>query len=596
MIPERLAALRQEMQKRNINIYVVPTADFHESEYVGEYFKARKFITGFTGSAGTAVITETEAGLWTDGRYFIQAENQLKGTTVTLYRMYNEGVPTVKEYLEKTLQEGGCIGFDGRVVNTNLADSFREVAEKKNGSIYSKEDLIDLIWQERPDLPAEPSWVLEEKYSGESVESKLKRIREEMEKKEADTHIMSSLFNVAWTFNMRGGDIENVPVFLSFAMITKDKAILYLNEKILTAKTRKHLEENHIIVRAYDAIYEDVKNLPKDSKVLLNKGQVNSAITDNLPKEVTIADAADPAELMKSIKNETELSNFVKAHIKDGVALTKFMFWLKTNVGKIPMTESSAQDKLEEFRKEQENCLGISFDTICGYGPNAAMMHYCATPEKCATLEPKGMLLVDSGGHYLEGSTDVTRTFALGPVTPEEKKHFTAVCRSNLNLANARFLYGCTGHNLDILTRGPIWDENLDYQCGTGHGIGYLLNIHEGPNSFHWRIWPGRKDYGVLEAGQVTTDEPGIYLEGKYGIRIENELITHKGEKNMYGQFMYFENITYVPIDLDLIDVEEMNRTDKQRLNEYHKKVYETISPYLTEEEREWLKEYTRAI
>ena len=596
MIPERLAALRQEMQKRNINIYVVPTADFHESEYVGEYFKARKFITGFTGSAGTAVITETEAGLWTDGRYFIQAENQLKGTTVTLYRMYNEGVPTVKEYLEKTLQEGGCIGFDGRVVNTNLADSFREVAEKKNGSIYSKEDLIDLIWQERPDLPAEPTWVLEEKYSGESVESKLKRIREEMEKKEADTHIMSSLFNVAWTFNIRGGDIKNVPVFLSFAMITKDKAILYLNEKILTAKTRKHLEDNHIIVRAYDAIYEDVKNLPKESKVLLNKAQVNAAITGNIPEGVDIVDAADPAEKMKSIKNETELSNFVKAHIKDGVAMTKFMFWLKTNVGKIPMTEATVQDKLEEFRKEQENCLGISFDTICGYGPNAAMMHYLATPEKCATIEPKGMLLVDSGGHYLEGTTDVTRTFALGPVTPDEKRHFTAVCRSNLNLANARFLYGCTGHNLDILTRGPIWDENLDYQCGTGHGIGYLLNIHEGPNSFHWRIWPGRKDYGVLEAGQVTTDEPGIYLEGKYGIRIENELITHKGEKNMYGQFMYFENITYVPIDLDLIDVEEMNRTDKQRLNEYHKKVYETISPYLTEEEREWLKEYTRAI
>lgn len=596
MIPERLSALRQEMQKRKITIYVVPTADFHESEYVGEYFKARKFITGFTGSAGTAVITETEAGLWTDGRYFIQAENELKDTTVTLYRMYEDGVPTVKEYLEKELKEGGCIGFDGRVINTTLAEDIRKIAEEKNGSVYTGEDLIDLLWEDRPALPARPTWVLDEKYAGESVESKLKRIREQMEKEQADIHIMSSLFNIAWTYNMRGDDIENVPVFLSFSMITKDEAILYLNKEILTQKTQSHLEKNHITVRGYEEIYEDVKNLPRQAKVLLNKNQVNSAITDNLPKEIEIVQAAEPAEKMKSIKNETELSNLVKAHVKDGVAMTKFMYWLKKNIGKIPMTEVTAQNKLAEFRMEQENCLGISFDTICGYGPNAAMMHYEATEENYATLEPKGMLLVDSGGHYLEGSTDVTRNFALGPITPEEKKHFTAVCRSNLNLANVRFLYGCTGYNLDILTRGPIWDLNLDYQCGTGHGVGYLLNIHEGPNSFYWYITPGRKDYGVFEEGQVTTDEPGIYLEGKYGIRIENELVCRKGEKNMYGQFMYFENITYVPIDLDLIDPEEMDRTDKQRLNDYHKMVYDTISPYLEEEEKAWLKEYTRAI
>ncbi|MGN0169789.1 MAG: aminopeptidase P family protein [Lachnospiraceae bacterium] len=596
MIPERLAALRQEMKKRNITIYIVPTADFHGSEYVGESFKTREFITGFTGSAGTAVITETEAGLWTDGRYFIQAENQLKDSTITLYRMYNEGVPTVMEYLEKELQEGGCIGFDGRVVNANLADSIREIAEKKHGSVYSKEDLLDGIWKDRPEMSAQPTWVLEEKYAGESVESKLKRIREQMEKENADVHIMSSLYNIAWTYNMRGDDIENVPVFLSFSMITMDKAYLYLNEKILTDATRKHLHENHMEIRAYDAIYEDIRKLPEESKILLNKEQTNSRITDLIPEGAKIIHAADPAEKMKSIKNETELSNLVKAHIKDGVALTRFMYWLKKNVGKIPMTEASVQDKLEEFRLEQENCLGVSFDTICGYGPNAAMMHYAATKENCATLEPKGMLLVDSGGHYLEGSTDVTRNFALGPVTPEEKKHFTAVCRSNLNLANARFLYGCTGYNLDILTRGPIWDLDLDYQCGTGHGVGYLLNIHEGPNCFYWYIRPGRKDYGIFEEGQVTTDEPGIYLEGKYGIRIENELICRKGEKNMYGQFMYFENITYAPIDLDLIDPEEMDRTDKKRLNDYHKKVYDTISPYLDAEEREWLKEYTRAI
>ena len=596
MIQERLKSLRDEMRKRNIDYYIVPTADFHESEYVGEYFKARKWITGFTGSAGTAVIGMDEAGLWTDGRYFIQAENQLKGSGVTLFKMAQEGVPTINEYLEKNLKNGGVIGFDGRVVNTRLAEAFKEIADKKSGSLYTSEDLIDIIWNDRPSLPTSKAWILEEKFSGESVTSKLERIRKEMKECGADTHIMTCLFDIEWTFNLRGGDIEHVPVNLCFALIDEKNASYYINEADLDDKVKTYLKNNGVTLRPYEAIYDDVKNIPASAKVLLNKAQVNSRITDLLPKTATIIDKANPAELMKSCKNEVELQNLIKAHIKDAVAMTKFMYWLKTNVGRIEMTEVTAQDYLANLRAEQEGFIDLSFGTISAYGPNAAMMHYSATSDNCAALEPRGMLLVDSGGHYYEGSTDITRTFALGPVTDIEKKHFTAVLRANMNLSHARFLYGCSGLNLDILARGPIWDMDLDYQCGTGHGVGYLLNIHEGPNGFRWKIVPERKDSGVLEEGMCTTDEPGIYLEGQYGIRLENELICRKGAKNEYGQFMYFEDMTFVPFDLDLVDERYLNAIDKERLNEYHKKVYETISPYLTDDEKNWLKTYTRQI
>ncbi|MBQ9579712.1 MAG: aminopeptidase P family protein [Lachnospiraceae bacterium] len=596
MIQERLKSLRDEMRKRNIDYYIVPTADFHESEYVGEYFKARKWITGFTGSAGTAVIGMDEAGLWTDGRYFIQADNQLKGSGVTLFKMAQEGVPTINEYLEKNLKNGGVIGFDGRVVNTRLAEAFKEIADKKSGSLYTSEDLIDIIWNDRPSLPTSKAWILEEKFSGESVTSKLERIRKEMKECGADTHIMTCLFDIEWTFNLRGGDIEHVPVNLCFALIDEKNASYYINEGDLDDKVKTYLKNNGVTLRPYEAIYDDVKNIPASAKVLLNKAQVNSRITDLLPKTATIIDKANPAELMKSCKNEVELQNLIKAHIKDAVAMTKFMYWLKTNVGRIEMTEVTAQDYLANLRAEQEGFIDLSFGTISAYGPNAAMMHYSATPDNCAALEPRGMLLVDSGGHYYEGSTDITRTFALGPVTDIEKKHFTAVLRANMNLSHARFLYGCSGLNLDILARGPIWDMDLDYQCGTGHGVGYLLNIHEGPNGFRWKIVPERKDSGVLEEGMCTTDEPGIYLEGQYGIRLENELICRKGAKNEYGQFMYFEDMTFVPFDLDLVDERYLNAIDKERLNEYHKKVYETISPYLTDDEKNWLKTYTRQI
>lgn len=596
MIQERLQALREEMKKRNIDIYVVPTSDFHESEYVGEHFKARKFITGFTGSAGTAVVTLTEAGLWTDGRYFVQAENQLAGSTVTLYRMGEEGVPTVDEFIAEKLGEGGCLGFDGRVVNGSWGRKLAAIAEEKGSSLHVNEDLIDIIWKDRPALSKKPLFLLEEKYTGKSTGEKLKELRRVMEEEGADVHILTSLYDIAWLLNIRGGDIDYVPVILSYLVVNKNECIWFLQEEVVDEKIAVYLKENQITTRPYDAIYEYVTTIPSDACVLMNQNTVNYRIANSLPSTVKVVDKPNPTELMKAIKNPTEVDNIRRAHVKDGVAFTKFMYWLKTNIGKIPMTEISASDYLEERRREQENFIELSFDTICAYGPNAAMMHYAATPESDAKLKPEGFLLVDSGGHYFEGTTDITRTMALGPITDEMRLHFTTVCRSNLNLANAKFLYGCSGLNLDILSRGPLWDMGIDYKCGTGHGVGYVLNVHEGPNGFRWRVVPERHDNGTLEEGMVTTDEPGVYLEGKYGIRTENELVCHKAEKNEYGQFMNFENITYAPIDLDAIDPDAMTGREKKLLNDYHAMVYKTLSPYMTAEENEWLKKYTRAV
>lgn len=596
MIQDRLQALREEMKKRNIDIYVVPTSDFHESEYVGEHFKARKFITGFTGSAGTAVITQTEAGLWTDGRYFVQAERELAGSTVTLYRMGEEGVPTVDEFIGEKLPEKGCLGFDGRVVNGSWGKKLEDLTVKKAGKLHVTEDLIDHIWEARPALSKKTMFILEEKYSGKSTRDKIAALRAEMEKEGANVHILTSLYDIAWLLNVRGGDIANVPVVLSYLVLTDKECIWFLQEEVIDGNIAAYLQENAVTTKPYEAIYDYVPAIPAEACVLMNCNTVNYRIMDSLNKNIKVVDKLNPTELMKSMKNPVEVDNTRRAHVKDGVAFTKFMYWLKTNVGKIPMTELSASDYLEAKRREQEHLVDLSFGTISAYGANAAMMHYSATPESDAELKPEGFLLVDSGGHYLEGTTDITRTMALGPITDEMRLHFTTVCRSNLNLANAKFLYGCSGLNLDILSRGPLWEMGIDYKCGTGHGVGYLLNVHEGPNGFRWRVVPERHDNGVLEEGMITTDEPGVYLEGKYGIRTENELVCHKAEKNEYGQFMEFENITYAPIDLDAIDPDEMTGREKKLLNDYHAKVYEVLSPYMTDEENEWLKKYTRAI
>ena len=595
-ITERIARLRRLMETYHMDAYLVPTADFHESEYVGEHFACRKYITGFTGSAGTAVIMQDMAGLWTDGRYFIQAAQQLEGTPVTLFKMGEPDVPTIHKFLEENLKEGMCLGFDGRTVSAEEAETLERILQKKQVHFSVNEDLIGNIWDDRPALSCEPVMELSEKWAGRSRADKIREIRSKLKEKGADLFILTSLDDIAWLLNIRGNDIDYVPVVLSYLVLNETECIWFLQEEVVDDKIRAYLEENHITTKPYDAIYDYVPEIPADAVVLMNRGTVNYRIVNSLDKAIKVVDKPNPTELMKAVKNKTEVDNTRAAHVKDGVAFTKFMYWLKTNIGKIPMTEISASDYLEARRREQDNFIELSFNTICAYGANAAMMHYAATPESDAELKPEGFLLVDSGGHYFEGTTDITRTMALGPITDEMRLHFTTVCRSNMNLAHAKFLYGCTGLNLDILSRGPLWEMGIDYKCGTGHGVGYVLNVHEGPNGFRWRVVPERHDNGVLEEGMITTDEPGVYLEGKYGIRTENELVCHKAEKNEYGQFMEFENITYAPIDLDAIAPDLLSAREKKMLNDYHKMVYDTISPYMTAEENEWLKRYTRAI
>ncbi len=593
-VSERLELLRQQMEEKQIDVYLVPTADFHESEYVGEYFKARAFLTGFTGSAGTAVVTKDEAGLWTDGRYFIQAEKQLAGSEIRLYRSGEPGVPDELTFIKEKLPEGGCLGFDGRVVNTALGEQLSAAAAAREGRTEGQWDLMDTVWQERPPLSKAPAFLLPEEYSGESAADKLARIRKQMEEAGAQAHLVTTLDDVCWICNIRGNDAGRFHVVRSYLLVTSEQAVLFVEEESLNQEIRDYLGGNGIHIRPYEAIYDALEALEAQS-ILLQKSKVNYRLYGKIPKTCRVIDGINPAIFLKAVKNPTELANIRQAHIKDGVAMVKFLYWLKKTVGHQPLTEIDASDYLEQCRYEQ-GALDLSFDTICAYGANAAMMHYSATEESNARLQPKGLLLVDSGGHYMEGSTDITRTIALGELTREERLHFTAVLRANLNLASARFFHGCTGQSLDILARGPVWELGLDYRCGTGHGIGYLLSIHEPPNGFRYRKVPERMDGAVLEPGMVTTDEPGIYLEGQYGIRTENELVCRVAEENEYGQFLEFETITYCPIDLDAVEEAALLPEDVRRLNAYHRMVYETLAPHLSEEEAEWLKEAAREL
>ena len=593
-VSERVEALRKLMAEKGIDAYVVPTADFHQSEYVGEHFKARQFITGFTGSYGTAVITRDDAGLWTDGRYFFQATNEMAGSGIRLMKMFVGDTPSVTEFLADAVPEGGTVGFDGRVLAMGEGQEFEEVLSAKNIKIDYSEDLIDQIWEDRPPLSEKPAFFLEEKYSGESTESKLKRVREKMKESGADVHIIASLDDTCWLLNVRGDDIDFFPLMLSYSIVTMDSMELYVDERKLDDQIRAELAKNNVHIHPYNDIYKDIKKLDTSLTAMIDPMKMNYALYKNIPCK--IVEAANPTILMKAMKNPVELENIKEAHIKDGIAITKFMYWVKTRYDKEKITELSSVDKLTSLRAEQEGYIRDSFEPLCAFADHAAMMHYSPSEESDVQLKEGAFFLNDTGGGYYQGSTDITRTFVLGSVDQEMKKYFTAVVRAMMRLSRAKFLYGCYGYNLDILARGPIWDLDLDFQCGTGHGVGYLGNVHEPPTGFRLYIVPSKNEHHQLEEGMVITDEPGIYEDGKFGIRIENEFIVRKGVQNKYGQFMHFETITFAPIDLDGIDPEEMSKDEREWLNNYHKDVYEKIGPHLTDEEREWLKEYTRAI
>lgn len=595
-IQNRLQALREKMLEVGVDYYMIPTADFHSSEYVNDYFKVREYFSNFTGSNGTLLVWQEGAGLWTDGRYFIQAERELAGTQIELFRMMEEGVPDIATFLAEQMTDGQTLGFDGRVITVSEGKRYEEKFAKmgKHINMSYQVDLAESIWVNRPAFPAGEVWVVSQELAGASVAEKLSAVREKMAAEGADSLFLTKLDDLMWLFNIRGCDVECNPVAMTYGYITRDEAVLFIQEKVVDQETRAYLSKNNIIVQPYEDVRSYLENLAEGQKILVDVRYCSYGFYKMLKEKHTVIEKHNPTERLKAIKNPTELAHMREIYLKDSVALTKFICWLKTNIGKIEITELSAAAKLEEFRREIPEFLDLSFPTIAGYGPNAAMMHYEATEDNYAVLKPEGLFLVDSGGQYLGGTTDVTRTIVLGPVTEEQKLHYTMVATGMLQMTHAKWLHGCTGRNLDILARQPLWNIGLDYKCGTGHGVGYILNVHEGPHSLRWRYVKGATE-AVLEDGMDVTNEPGVYIEGSHGIRIENVMVARNAKKNEYGQFMGFETLTWVPLDFDAIDERHLTEEARVMLYAYQRHVFDKISPYLDKKEQEWLKRETKA-
>lgn len=594
VIQERLKALRQAMKQAGIDFYMIPTADFHNSEYVNDYFKVREYFCNFSGSNGTLLVWQEGAGLWTDGRYFIQAEHELTGTGVTLFRMQDEGVPTITEFLQQNMKEGQTLGFDGRVISTSLGKGYEKKLAEKRIQFAFAQDLAEGIWTDRPAFPAGKVTVLDEKIAGKSFEDKCKEVMDKVAEEGADSLLLTKLDDLMWLLNIRGCDVECNPVAISYGFFTEKESVLFIQRKVLDDSVNKYLADKGVRVEEYDTIVPYLEKLPAGQKVLVDDRYCSYALYKILSEKQTVIEKKNPTEALKAVKNPVELANMEEIYLKDSVALTKFICWLKTNIGKMEITEISAADYLEKLRREIPECIDLSFPSISAYGANAAMMHYEPTPDNYAVLKPEGLYLIDSGGQYMGGTTDVTRTVVLGAVTDEMKLHYTLVAAGMLQLTNAHWIYGCSGRNLDILARQPLWNIGIDYKCGTGHGVGYILNVHEGPQNMRWRFAEGTVEVPI-EAGMDISNEPGVYIEGSHGIRIENILVAENDVKNEYGQFMHFKTLTWVPIDMDAIDEEYLTETQRAYLYAYQKQVFDKVSPYLNEEEREWLRKETRA-
>ena len=592
---EKLTLLRAEMKKRGIDAYVVVTDDFHASEYVGTHFKAREFLSGFTGSAGTLVVLPDSAALWTDGRYFLQAAQQLDGSGIELMRMGEPGVPEIADFLRDHVEENGFIGFDSRTVSNAFARTIGEKTREKHIRFAGGEDLVDLVWADRPALSCEPVWTLDVKYTGLTRREKLAMVRGKMEELGADVFVIPALDEVAWLLDLRGGDVLYTPVFLSYLLLGRDQATLCVQKEAVSAEIEAQLKADGVSLAPYDDIYRLVAALPAATRVLLDGASANYRITQSVPDGAETLDRPSPIQLMKAMKTPAEQENERLAHIKDGVAVTRFLYWLKHAVGKEPITELSAAKKLESLRAEGEHYLEQSFDPILAYGAHGAIVHYEPTEETDIPLEPHGLCLADTGAQYLEGTTDITRTVALGPLTDEEKRIYTLVLRGHLQLGAAKFLYGCTGENLDMLARTPLWEAGLDYNHGTGHGVGFVLGVHEGPERVHWDV-NRQKRHCVIEEGMIFSNEPGIYLAGKFGVRIENLVVVREADRTEFGRFLKLEPLTLVPYDRDAIDLTMLSSRDVELLNDYHAKVCAAISPYLQGDELNWLKEVTAPV
>lgn len=590
-IRERIEDLRRLMKKNDIDAYIVPSFDAHQSEYVAEHWKSRRWISGFTGSAGTAVITLNDAGLWTDGRYYIQAEKQLEGSGMKLFKAAEPDVPSYYEWLFQVLKEESRVAFDGKVFSVDQVKEMQSRFQIKGIELKTDKDLINKLWKDRPEIPTGEIFTHQVKYAGKSRTEKLNEVRKEMEKLGVNYYLLTSLDDIAWLLNIRGYDVPNNPVVTAYVIISMDKCYLFINPVKVSKDIKKELEAENIKIKAYEKVEEFLESLTKKDSILLDTAKTNILLYKAINSSTRKVEAMNITTKLKSIKNDIEIENLRNCQVKDGVAMVKFIKWLKTSIGKEEITEISAEEKLEGFRREQENFLQVSFDTIAAYKDHAAMMHYKADNESQYTLKPHGFFLVDSGGQYFDGTTDITRTFVLGALTEEEKKDYTLVLKSHIALDSLKFLYGATGSNLDVIARKPIWDEGMDYKCGTGHGVGFFLNVHEGPQRFAQIPNEAR-----LEKGMIITNEPGIYKEGKYGIRTENMMLVIEDENTEFGQFMKFEAITYCPIDLDGLNKDMLTNFEKKWINNYHKKVYEKLSPFLDEEEKHWLMAQTTEI
>lgn len=583
MIQERIEKLRRVMRRKGISACIVPGTDPHASEYLAECWKDRVWISGFTGSAGTAIIALEKAGLWTDSRYFLQGEAQLAGTGIDLMKMGLPETPGMVGWIITTLKKGERVGVNPQMFSVDAYQSLQKELTEAGIELVSI-DLISEIWTDRPSIPANQCFVFDVKYAGKSVIEKLTLLRAEMQKAGAQVVVLSALDDIAWLFNIRGNDVDYNPVVIAFAVVDSENATIFINPEKVNSETVKYFSANGVTTEAYHSVYQYLEKISPEAKVWIDGAKLNRSLYESIPAGCKKLNRMSPVFRLKSIKNDTEVAGYRRAMVKDGVALTRFFMWLEANVHNGKLTEFNIDKKLLEFRSEQENFIGPSFGTIAGYREHGAIVHYSATDDSASTLQPEGIFLLDSGGQYLDGTTDITRTITLGNPTEEEKTDFTLVLKGHIALSSAIFPVGTRGSQLDILARKAMWDLGLNYGHGTGHGVGHFLNVHEGPQSIRMDENPV-----TLQEGMFMSNEPGLYRTGKYGIRTENLVLVVPAFDTEFGKFLKFETLTLFPIDQDLIDVDLLTDNEIEWINNYHKMVYELLSPKLNEEERAWL-------
>jgi len=583
----KLAALRHIMAEKGLDAYIIPGSDAHQSEYIADYWRTRQWLSGFTGSNGLVVVTAQSAGLWTDGRYFIQAEQELAGSGITLFKMNEPGVPTYSKWLADSLPQTAVIGFDGRVISVSEFETIKSDLGRKDISYCYSEDMAGALWQDRPVFPTAPVFAHDIRFTGKTIAQKLVDVRAEMEKKHVDVYLSAALDDIAWLANIRGGDVANTPVVYAYLLVTMEAAYLFIDERKVDDSLYGHLSE--ITLRPYEDVFDYIRIHADNKALLYNPDGTSVRLFDAIPETANAVKDSSIIAGLKAVKNETEIENIRNAFLKEGAVMVRLLRWLEQSED-MPY-ETDIQDKVAQLRLDQEHCLGNSFSTIAAYGENAALMHYSPKLGNCAQVKPEGFLLVDTGGQYLDGTTDITRTILMGPMTDEMRRDFTLVLKGHIALSRAKFLQGAAGIHLDVLARQPIWEAGMDYKCGTGHGLGFCLGVHEGPQNISMRFIETK-----LVPGMLCTNEPGIYKEGRYGIRTENVILVREIESNEHGVFLGFEVVSYCPIDTKALDKSLLNQIEIDYLNDYHHQVYEKLSPYLDQEEREWLKAATLAI